>query len=553
MKNTKTIGILMVLLAGTGLVGNVEGAAPAFSSNTFPDIAGVEVNRTVDYLERERVARQIAEDQAKRQEKIKDTVTQQEEKKDDNVSFEVKQIITDQSAVLNNAEIKKLTDSYVGRKIFVKDLYELIGKINKLYSDKGYMTCRAGLPPQTVKQGIVHIRLVEGKTGNISVTGNNSTKQSYITNRLHLHTGEIANVNTLNDDLLLFNGTNDVQLRVKLKAGEKPYTTDYEISTYEPKRIAWTLYSDNAGSTNSGEYRYGLFFTDRSLTGNRDPLTLSTMMSQGMKSFSGMYSHALGNRGTKLNFMYSTNSVHITDGDLEPLDVHGHANSYTLGITHPLVVNETTRVEAGLDYNYQNSQTDFLGIHWLDDTEKDITASVAVTNYGNSHIFYQKHSYTTGDYHSLNDDSSNYGLYKFNGLYQKTYQHGQMISARMDAQWGSNHYLPSARQFYIGGAYSVRGYNENLLSGDSGYSFNVEYSVPLRTKKASAFIFYDQGAVYGDSAFEDHVLNSFGIGVKGTIANRVYASLSVGWPFRKDLNGTSVDSSRLHFMINSTF
>ena len=82
MKNTKTIGILMVLLAGTGLVGNVEGAAPAFSSNTFPDIAGVEVNRTVDYLERERVARQIAEDQAKRQEKIKDTVTQQEETAD---------------------------------------------------------------------------------------------------------------------------------------------------------------------------------------------------------------------------------------------------------------------------------------------------------------------------------------------------------------------------------------------------------------------------------------------------------------------------------------
>ena len=469
------------------------------------------------------------------------------------VTFVVNKIVIDKSQILSEAEITKLKNSYEGRTLVVKDLYELVGKINKLYSDRGYLTCRAVLPAQTIKQGVAYIRLMEGKTGKVSVEGNKNTKESYITNRLSLKPGTIANINTLNKDLLLFNGTNDAQLRIKMKAGETAGTTDYELTAWEPQQRTWTVYSDNGGSSNSGEYRAGLFFTDRSLTGTRDALTLSTLNSKGMRSFSTAYSRSIGRSGTKLNLLYSTNRVHIIDGDLEPLNVRGHANSYTAGIVQPLVVNETTRSEAGMEYTYQNSQTDYLGMHWLDDTERDVTTSFALTDYGKSHIFYQKHSYTGGSYHALNDGDKNYGLYKFGGLYQKSFKHGQMVNSRLDAQWGSSHYLPSARQFYIGGAYSVRGYEENLLSGDSGYSFNIEYAVPLNTRNVSAFAFYDQGGVYGDSSFEKHILNSVGLGMKATIAKKIYANLSLGWPLRRDMNGSTVDGSRWHFVINGTF
>ena len=49
-------------------------------------------------------------------------------------------------------------------------------------------------------------------------------------------------------------------------------------------------------------------------------------------------------------------------------------------------------------------------------------------------------------------------------------------------------YLPSAEQFYIGGAYSVRGYKESLLGGDHGVAVSLEYSVPI-AKAVSAFTF----------------------------------------------------------------
>mgnify|MGYP007127280919 CR=1 FL=1 len=41
----------------------------------------------------------------------------------------------------------------------------------------------------------------------------------------------------LNDDLLRFNATNDVQLRITMHAGAEPGTTDYVISAYEPQKI----------------------------------------------------------------------------------------------------------------------------------------------------------------------------------------------------------------------------------------------------------------------------------------------------------------------------
>ena len=122
------------------------------------------------------------------------------------VTFVVNKIVIDKSQILSEAEITKLKNSYEGRTLVVKDLYELVGKINKLYSDRGYLTCRAVLPAQTIKQGVAYIRLMEGKTGKVSVEGNKSTKESYITNRLSLKPGTIANINTLNKDLLLFNG-----------------------------------------------------------------------------------------------------------------------------------------------------------------------------------------------------------------------------------------------------------------------------------------------------------------------------------------------------------
>ena len=501
--------------------------------------SGVAANRAMEYMERMRVARQIAEDKAKSASKVEQGTAADVHEQQAAVTFTLKAIELDESKVLEKTKLEALKGEYLEKEIGVKDLY---------------YTCRAVLPAQTIKGGVVKINLIEGTTNEIKVQGNKYTKSNYISKRMSLKQGRVDNINKLNEDLLRFNASNDVQLRISMQAGSEPGTTDYIISAYEPQNITWSIYSDNAGSDTSGEYRGGLFFNDRSLTGVRDALSMNTMLSDGTKSFGLAYSRPMGHSGTKLNVQYSTNSVHITDGPLEALNVRGHAYAASVGVSQPLVVTEKTRTEATLDYGQQNSKTDFSGIHWLDDTIKGVTAGYSLTNYGTTSIVYQKHSLNFGTHTDIEDKDKDFSLYQANGLYQKMYEHGQLLSVRMDGQVGFNNYLPSARQFYIGGAYSVRGYKESLLGGDSGYSVGLEYSVPVTTDKSTnVFGFVDHGEVYGDSAFGDHVLTSMGVGVRAAFAKKINASLTLGCPLIRDINGTEVSKTRLHFMVSGQF
>ena len=523
--------------------------------------AGIQMNRMRNYMERERVKRQIAEDRAASKNKVEGAdkaASQQGEA----ITCELKKIVMDSSAVLTEAELAAITQPYEGKMVQLNDIYAIVEKINALYASKGYVTCRAFLPPQTITDGKVKLLLVEGRTGNTTVSGNNYTKTSFITKRLHLKENEIANIKQVNKDLLLFNATNSTQLRIVMKAGEKPGTTDYEITAYEPKRDTWTIFEDNAGSDTSGEYRTGLFFNTKSLSGTCDPFSVGTVFSEGTRAANAMYTRSLGRSGTKMNLLYSTNAVKVTKGDYKDM-IKGHANSYAIGFTQPLVVNETTRTELSLDYNRQNSKTDFMVLgnrfNIVDDSVQDFTLGFAMTNYGASHVLYQKHSYVRGYSErtpsSMLEDSQNFGFYKFNGLYQKLYAGGQMINLRADAQWSGSEGMVSSRQFYMGGMYSVRGYKENFLGGDSGFTFSAEYSIPVINRNTNAFTFFDYGHVYGNGQSDDQhsILASLGLGIRSTINQYCSASLTLGVPLQRSFVADEVSKTRLHFIVSGQF
>ena len=537
---------------------NVALAAP---DNRIANDAGIQMNRMRNYLERERVNRQIAEDRAAAKNKVESEAAKQTAP-GEVITFELKKIVTDASAVLTDAELDAIIKPYEGKQVQLNDIYAIVDKINALYNDKGYVTCRAFLPPQTITDGTVKLLLVEGRTGSTIVNNNKYTKTKYITNRMHLAKGEIANIKQLNKDLLLFNATNSTQLRIMMKAGTEPGTTDYEITAYEPMRDTWTIFEDNAGSDTSGEYRTGLFFNTKSLSGHCDALSLGTVISEGTKAANVMYSRSLGRSGTKMNLVYSTNAVEVVKGEYEDM-IKGHANSYAIGFTQPIVVNETTRTELSLDYNRQNSKTDFMPagtrFNIVDDSVQDFSLGFAMTNYGTSHVVYQKHSYVRGYSESTPDmsaqNSQNFGFYKFNAMYQKLYKAGQMWSLRADAQWSGSEGMVSSRQFYMGGMYSVRGYKENYLGGDSGFTFSAEYAVPVINKNTSAFTFFDYGHVYGNGQSDDqhNVLSSVGLGIRSTINQYCSASLILGIPLQREFSAEKVSKTRLHFIVNGQF
>ena len=128
-------------------------ALAALPVRTVPDgvsnDSGIQMNRMQQYLERERVQRQIAEDRAAQKAKVEQEQTKANQQ-EENIHFALKKIDTGSSAVLSAEEIAAVTKPYEGKDVTIADMYAVIEKINALYQQKGYMTCRAFLQPQTV-------------------------------------------------------------------------------------------------------------------------------------------------------------------------------------------------------------------------------------------------------------------------------------------------------------------------------------------------------------------------------------------------------------------
>ena len=524
-------------------------AAPAVPVGSDP---AAQLNQTRTYLEQQQRLAQLQADRDRDRSAVESNLETEEKGKQADVTFVLKKVDFDTSAVLTQAELAGLAKDYIGKTTDLGGLYGLVNKINALYKDKGYVVCRAYLPPQTIHDGAVYIHLVEGRTGNVTVTGNKSTRTGYVRGRLPLKAGDVSNLNELSRSVLWFNGTNDAQLRIKLQAGAKEGTTDHVISVYEPPRERGYVLFDTAGSASTGIWREGAGWYTRSLTGNRDPLNLYLMRSEGTKSGSISYSIPFTKSGTRFGMQYSANSVHIRHGSLEDLDVRGHSTLYGFSLTQPLQISQKSRVEAALEWNKQNSRTDFLNNPWIDDRISRWTGSLTATRYSEQNIWYQRHAYSIGTWDNMDSSQKHYGKYNIDFLAQHLFANRHLFTARLAGQLSSSHYLPSADQFYIGGVNSVRGYKENILSGDSGYSLNLEYAIPAQAN-TEWFAFLDMGSVYGDSAFDDHCLMGAGLGYRLHLTNKVNASLALGIPFKTDLNHEEQGHYRVHFAFYGEF
>ena len=549
MKTTNSICLALAiwLLAGG------HAAAAAISAGGMD--AGAQMERDRRAIERERVMEQIAEDEAAKKNKVEQGEKPATEEAGEEISFALQQVIWNPSEILTKEQIQAVTVSYIGKQVTLKDLREMADKITNLYRDKGYMTCGAVLPPQRIHDGVVEIRLIEGKTGKVNLTGNRYTKTDFIMNRIGLKPGEIANTEKLNRDLRWFQGTNDIQLRVVMKPGAEEGTTDYDIRAFEPQNQSVTLYTDNDGYETSGRWRAGIFYNMKSVSRHRDSLRAHFIGSRGTKAWSLGYSVPISRKGMRLELDYSGNRTKVVKGELEPLGVEGRSNSFSVTWRAPFRVTERSRHEAGLQYVHQTTKTDFDhgAVPYVDDRIQRVIPYVSFTHYGKDSVFYHKHSFVVARRRDIEGDSDTAKLYRISSFWQKRNTNGQFWQARLDGQLGSSDSLAASDRFFISGVNSVRGYEEGFIGGSRGLSAGLEYHIPVdKEKRFFVYPFFDWGVVSGYAAPEHNKLMSAGLGLEARYKH-LYSTLTVGFPFKKDFYEDKVSSARVDFSLSAAF
>jgi hemolysin activation/secretion protein len=463
----------------------------------------------------------------------------------DSVPFMVNEIqFTSVSEILTGEELNLLTVQYLGRRVTLKQLNELIDRINGLYRSKGVVTAQASLPSQDVTDGQIRIRLIEGRVSGIRVDGNASTREAYITDRISLKPGMLVDLPTLESDLIRFNRSNDAQLRASMRPGAALGKTDIGLMLMEPDVQDLRIFADSAGSSATGVARVGVSYTRRSLTGNRDELVLSAVRSEGNTGMSMTYSLPVNRSGTRLNVGYFNDTVKIISGPIADLHVTGRATAWSLVVRQPLMTSTTMQVDGLVTWKQRRMANLIDGAPLTASDLNSGSIGLEVQEIDAKGYWSGSAEFVSGT--NKPDDSDGLSFNVVRGSLRRTFNLSQdwSVNGVFNWQYAWESLLPPSEQIQLGGEGSVRGFDPGVFSGDRGWVSNLELQRQIRFASnpnwhIGLVAFVDHGEVkpYRPQNDERNVdtLTSLGLGVNIGWKDRGQLRLTVGKPINSPL------------------
>lgn len=448
-------------------------------------------------------------------------------------SVYVRQIVTDPSEILTEAEINEVVYPFQGREVTLDELLDMVQRINARYAARGYVTAQAVLPPQTIDDGVVYVMLIEGRVGEMTVQGNHSTQSGYVTRRMSLDSGDLVRLETLEADIERFNATNDVQLSAQLKPGQAFGTTDVVLVLSEPPRLQGAVSYGNAGRNETGVGQSGITLTNRSVLGRRDALDLSWSKSIGSQSRSLSYDFPVSHMGSRMVIRYSQSETGIVEGEIAELNMGTKSYGGGIGWNIPLVLEPGVRVDGLVDYHDNRLETYFSELKVSSSQVRRFALGFSSQNSWERSVLQMQHLLTHG---TATDSKSESSFVKYNASFthQALITDHHTLRLRVNTQLSSVRLLPPSEQFSLGGGGTVRGYPSGKLIGDQGYFVSADITAPL-TPGLNAFVFLDHGATFpyrGNDmpASADDYATSIGAGVTLSLYNRLIGNLVYGVP-----------------------
>lgn len=453
--------------------------------------------------------------------------------------FHLSGITHDKSSVLTEDEIQKAVAPWVGQTINAKDLSKILNAINSLYQQKGYVVCMAMLKPQRIKDGVLHITLVEGKTDEVSVIGNEHTSTSYILSAFDFEKGQVANYSDMYDDLVEFNMTNDVLLTVDIRPGSEEQTTSYLIGVHEPDNWTGAIFADTTGAKSTGRPRLGASITNRSVLGRRDAATLLGTVSQGSHSVLATYSMPLTAKGTKITAGVSYGEVDIISGPSRSMDVTGDSLLWNVRLDHPVWVTNDMKWTAFAEYTSRQSQTDVFDSIRMNDTDIDTVSLGLETIYlGESSLFYLNNSLVAADAKDnvFEDNDRDYKFFKGNLLARVNAT--DTVKLTLTGAWQaklSGDDMMTADYFYLGHVSGVRGYENDILSAENGFYVNAQAGWNFLGPETELYGFWDYGRLSGLNPYTADKLSSVGLGLRWPLFKGASIEVVGSVPLYKDI------------------
>ena len=141
----------------------------------------------------------------------------------------LRRILVEGNTVLPAAQLDFLTN-YTGTNIDMPRLHEGLFELQTRYSELGYPTIKVTLPPQKLTNGVLHVKIIEGRVTRITVTGNRHYSQAAILRKLPgLTTNLLLNTRWFQPELDAANASRDRQIYPVIGPGPDPGTAELTL------------------------------------------------------------------------------------------------------------------------------------------------------------------------------------------------------------------------------------------------------------------------------------------------------------------------------------
>ncbi len=384
---------------------------------------------------------------------------------------------------------------YLGKCIGLADIQSILRQITAFYIDEGLVTSRAYVPEQDLGDGTLEIEVVEGRLEAIEPE-NRSTGVNFYTAFPHL-TGEVLNIRDIEQGLEQINRLRSNDARMLLYPGTKPGYSRIVVKNDPGFRIGVVSSMDNYGSETSGRYKAdGSLFLENLLGLNEqiilgygrnldepNRLSLSESMSvlasipYGYWTLSGGYS----------KFDYRA----LIAGQVQSFKSDGTGDTYSVNLSYVLQRGRTSKTTVTAGFVRKNNK------NFIEDS-KLVTSSrvLSIADISIVSSFYGLGGSWTLDAGvsqglpilgtAGNPEAPGLPEIEFTRFHGGvTYSTGTRIGpivagiiTSASAQY-SEDFLPSTEQFSLGGVYTVRGFQDQSISGDQGVLIRNEFYTAL--------------------------------------------------------------------------
>ncbi len=420
------------------------------------------------------------------------------------------------SNMLTQEELTAIVQPLLGKEVSFGDLQKILGSINRLYRQKNIYTAVAVFPEQSVENGMVIIRLVEGSIGEILLEGNEYTDDAYVREWINYDVQmDSIDIAALENDILFYNRVHDQRLQAELRAGKSFGLTDVVINVPEISRNGLSLFVDNYGYESTGEVQGSLLYQRQQLFLSGDTAKVYALGSKGLKSVSAFYDTPVGIEGWRLAANMQHTDSDLSEGDFSELGVKGNSLQFGLGVSYLVYSDVDLWVTLTGGATHTQSENT-VASEALSDYQTDrYQLGVELNWLGEQWQLTGKQQYQ-----SVNSREKLLGTTRKIGLHSTgltfIYNFDSPFYAMMlfDAQLTSEEGLPGAVSYSLGGPSALRGYRSGTLSGDTGwYHLNELHYNGLAYEDYSldVFAFYDHGRVESVTAKQSP--SSVGIGV----------------------------------------